>query len=83
MGEPVARRPSPAKLSKMTFARNEKLLMMKAKAPTYSTFLMSEGMTERSSAIAQNSPASVMSMAIRTVVRNATSGASSPKPDSM
>jgi len=49
----VAFSPSWPKLSKMIVARLEKLLMISAKTPTYSTFLRNFPMTELSDPIAQ------------------------------
>ncbi|MNV56556.1 hypothetical protein D3C71_1488480 [compost metagenome] len=64
-----------------------KLPMMKAKVPTYSTFLMSRAITSSplplAWLIAQNSPASVMSITTSVAVRNRTSPPSSPKPESI
>ena len=67
----------------MMSARPLKLLSSSAKKPTYSTFRISCAGTLSSPISAQNNPASVMSMATSTLVRNATSPASRPKPLSM
>ena len=64
-------------------ARPLKLFSSSAKKPTYSTLRISCARTLSSPISAQNNPASVMSMATSTLVRNATSPASSPKPLSM
>jgi hypothetical protein len=64
-------------------ARREKLFRMKANAPTYRILRRNRPMTLSSPPIAQNSPASVMSMPISVAVRNPTSGPSSPNPLSM
>ena len=65
-----------------------KLFRMKAKAPTYSTFLISLPITSSpppplALLIAQKRPASVMSITTSVAVRNATSPPSRPKPESM
>ena len=80
--EPDATSPSPAKERNRMPARLLKLPMMKAKAPTYSVFLISLPITS-SPPMAQNSPASVMSITTSVAVRNATSPCSNPKPESM
>src|ERR1700727_1884330 len=61
------------------------LVMMKAKAPTYSVFLKSFTRTSSGPAAlnAQKSPASVISMAIRVAASQRTSALKSPKPESM
>ena len=80
---PLAFKPSPAKDWKMMSARPLKLLSSSAKKPTYSTLRISWATTLSSPISAQNRPASVISMATSMLVRNATSPASSPKPQSM
>ena len=80
---PDAFKPSPANDWKTMSARPLKLLSSSAKKPTYSTLRISCARTLSSPINAQNNPASVMSIATSTLVRNATSPASSPKPLSM
>ena len=80
--EPDATSPSPANERNRMPARLLKLPMMKAKAPTYSVFLSSLPTTS-SPPMAQNSPASVMSITTSVAVRNATSPCNNPKPESM
>ncbi|MDT4877481.1 hypothetical protein FQZ97_1130020 [compost metagenome] len=61
--------------------------MMKANAPTQSTFRINRAITSSPGPaawlIAQNSPAKVMSMTTNVAVRNATSPCRRPKPESM
>ena len=80
---PDAFKPNPAKDWKTMSARPLKLFSSSAKNPTYRTFRISCATTLSSPINAQNNPASVISMATSTLVRNATSPASSPKPLSM
>jgi len=67
----------------MTIESVEKLFRMKAKVPTYRTFLMRRARTFASPSTAQKSPARVMSIPIRIVVSAATSPCRSPNPLSM
>ena len=67
----------------MTWARELKFPMMKANSPIYKVLRMRRAITSSSGAIAQNSPAKVMSMAIRMPASQWTSPGTRPNPESM